>query len=124
MFHADHTWLQIIGHGLIAFLFIFRCLTALARFDEHASRIAARGVPFSKIVLAGGFAFMLLGGVSIAIDYYSHIGGGMLIIFTMAAIYLYHNFWDATEPLEKNRRLYIACNNTAVIGGLLLIISL
>jgi len=124
MFHSDHTTIQIIGHLLIAFLFIYRCLTAMPRFDEHSSRLASRGIPFSGFVLTFGLGFMLVGGVSVAIDYYAQYGSVLLILFTMAAIYVHHNFWDTTDPMEKNRKLYIACNNTAVIGGILLIISL
>ncbi|MEK9684495.1 MAG: DoxX family protein [Rhodospirillaceae bacterium] len=124
MFHSDHDSIQIIGHLLIAFLFIFRCLTAIPRFAEHSKRLAARGIPLSNLVLTFGLGFMLVGGLSIAIDYETRIGGTLLILFTMAAIYVHHNFWDPAEPIEKNRKLYIACNNIAVIGGILLVISL
>lgn len=122
MFHADHSVWQIIGHLMIAFLFVYRCLTAWPRFDEHASRLAARHVPLPRIALTGGFGLMLVGGLSVALDYYAQFGAGMLIVFTMSANYLYHNFWDM-EGGEKNRHLYTACNNVAVMGGLLLVIA-
>jgi uncharacterized membrane protein YphA (DoxX/SURF4 family) len=123
MFHGDHTFLQIIAHSMIAFLFIFRCFTALPRFNEHARRIAKRGVPFSTFSLATGFLMMLTGGASILLDYYAQIGASILIAFTIFANFLYHDFWNKKgDWTEHNRALYTFCNNFAVIGGLLMIL--
>jgi uncharacterized membrane protein YphA (DoxX/SURF4 family) len=77
---------------MIAFLFIFRCLTALPRFNEYARRLAKRRVPFSTFSLATGFLMMFLGGTSILIDYYTQIGAIILIAFTIFANFLYHDF--------------------------------
>jgi putative oxidoreductase len=118
--HADHTIWQIIAHLMIAFLFLYRCLTAIPRFDHHTATIAARGVPFANVVLPGGFALMLTGGASVALDFHATYGAGLLIVFTIAANYLYHNFWDM-EGGERNRHLYTFCNNVAVMGGLVLV---
>ena len=122
MFHADHSALQILAHAMIAFLFLYRCFTAMPRFAEHAARIADRGVPASKLALLGGFAMMLGGGTSVLLDLYAPIGAGVLIVFTCAANYLYHNFWDM-EGRERNTHLYTFCNNVAVMGGLALVIA-
>lgn len=122
MFHADHSVWQIIAHLMIAFLFLYRCFTAWPRFDEHAGRLADRSMPLPRLALLGGFGLMLGGGASVALDYYAPCGAGLLIIFTMSANYLYHNFWDM-EGGERNRHLYTACNNVAVMGGLLLVIA-
>ena len=121
MFHEAHSIWQITAHLMIAFLFIFRCLTAWPRFKEHSKRIASQGIPFSNVVLTGGFGFMLAGGISVAFDYYVQLGAALLIGFTLAANYLYHNFWEMKGE-ERNRHLYTACNNIAVMGGLVLLI--
>ena len=118
--HADHTIWQIIAHLMIAFLFLYRCLTAFPRFQYHADTIAARGVPKANIVLTVGLAFMLIGGVSVALDVHAPYGAGLLLVFTASANYLYHNFWDMEGP-EGNRHLYTFCNNIAVMGGLVLV---
>lgn len=118
--HGDHTIWQITAHLMIAFLFLYRCLTAMPRFDHHVATIAARGVPFASVVLVGGFGLMLAGGASVALDILAPYGAGLLIVFTMAANFLYHNFWNM-EGAERNRHLYTFCNNVAVMGGLVLV---
>jgi len=125
MLHADHTALQILGHTMIAFLFLYRCFTAMPRFAEHAGRLAKKHVPFPDLSLAIGFGMMLVGGASILFDFYSPIGACLLIVFTMLANVLYHDFWNHHDDLaERNRALYVFCNNTAVMGGLVLVATL
>ncbi|NKB20888.1 MAG: hypothetical protein GKS01_10355 [Alphaproteobacteria bacterium] len=124
MFHADHTALQILAHAMIAFLFLYRCFTALPRFDEHSGRLAKKGVPLPRLSLAGGFGMMLIGGIAVLIDYQAEIGGGILIAFTILANVLYHDFWNKKgEWVERNRALYTFCNNIAVMGGLLMVVT-
>jgi putative oxidoreductase len=124
MFHADHTALQILAHAMIAFLFLYRCFTALPRFKEHSGRLAKRGVPLAKLSLAGGFAMMLIGGTAVLIDYQAQIGAGFLIAFTILANVLYHDFWNKKgDWAERNRALYTFCNNVAVMGGLLMVVT-
>ena len=125
MFHADHTAFQILGHAMIAFLFVFRCFTAMPRFADHVERLANKSIPFPQISLAIGFAMMLVGGTSVLLDFYSLIGASILIAFTSLANLLYHDFWNhKDDPAERNRSLYVFCNNTAVMGGLVLVATL
>ena len=122
MLHAEHSALQILAHAMISFLFLYRCFTAMPRFAEHSGRLAERGMPFSDLALLGGFGLMLGGGTSVLLDFYAPVGAGALIVFTLAANYFYHNFWDM-EGGERNRHLYTFCNNVAVMGGLVLVIA-
>ena len=125
MFHTDHSVLQVLGHVMIAFLFLFRCFTAMPRFEEHAGRLAKKNVPFPKVSLAIGFAMMLMGGTSVLLDLYVTIGTCILIAFTALANFLYHDFWNHKDSwAERNRSLYVFCNNTAVMGGLVLVATL
>ena len=83
----------------------------------------AHHVPFPKFVLLSGFATMLLGGLSVLLDFYVWIGAGMLVLLTVVANFLYHDFWRMDEPRQKQTHLWVFCNNVAVTGGLLLVIS-
>lgn len=121
--HADHSILEIIAHLMIAFLFLYRGLTALPNFDDHLERFVKFKVPFPKLVLAGGFATMLIGGVMVAIDYYAWIGAIALVAFTAFANLLYHHFWAMEDPRLRQTHTWIFCNNIAVMGGLLLVVA-
>ena len=122
--HTDHTLLQILAHICIAFLFLYRGITAFPQFEQHMKTFRAHHVPFPKFVLLCGFATMLLGGLSVLLDFYVWIGAGMLVLFTVIANFLYHDFWRMDEPRQKQTHLWVFCNNVAVTGGLLLVASL
>ncbi len=121
--HADHSIAQIIAHAMIGFLFLFRGLGALGDFADHLSRFEKLKVPFPRLVLAGGFATMLIGGVMVLLDYRAAIGAGMLIVFTVLANLLYHHFWSMDDPRQRQTHTWIFCNNIAVMGGLLMVIA-
>ena len=108
--HADHSVAQAIAHAMIAFLFLYRGLTALSAFGHHLNRFKNLKVPFPRLILAGGFATML-------------IGGAMLIVFTILANLMYHHFWTMRDPRQRQTHTWVFCNNIAVMGGLLMIIA-
>ncbi|NQU71755.1 MAG: DoxX family protein [Rhodospirillales bacterium] len=123
MFHTDHSALVIIGHLMVAFLFLYRGITAFPQFDHHLSRFQERGIPFARYVLLGGFATMIVGGLMIAVDYYAWAGAAGLILFTVMANFLYHDFWTLEDPQRRQTHTWIFCNNIAVMGGLFMIVS-
>jgi len=121
--HADHSVIEIIGHVMIAFLFVFRAIHAFPTFDNHAQRFVRRGIPFPRVFLGGGFATMLAGGTMVALDYHAAIGAAGLVVFTVLANLLYHDFWAMEPGRMRDNHRNIFCNNIAVMGGLLLVVA-
>lgn len=121
--HQQHVLIEILAHAMIAFLFIYRAIAAIPRFQHHREILEKRGVPAPALVLICGLAFMLGGGISVLLDLFSTIGAAMLIAFTIATNALYHNFWSMEERQKRQQHRNIFCNNLAVMGGLLLVIS-
>lgn len=119
--HADHSAFEIVARLMIAFLFLYRGLTALPQFADHAARMEGHNIPFPRVFAAGGFATMLVGGVMVALDYHAAIGAWLLIFFTVLANLLYHHFWSMDDPRLRQTHTWIFCNNIAVMGGLLLV---
>ncbi len=123
MFHTDHSVLVVIGHLMAAFLFLFRGVTAFPQFEDHLSRFQARGIPFARYVVLGGFGTMMVGGAMVAVDYYAWIGAAGLILFTVIANFMYHDFWTLEDPQRRQTHIWIFCNNIGVMGGLFMIMA-
>jgi len=119
--HAEHSFIEIAGHVMIAFLFVFRAIHAFPTFDNHVQRFARRGILFPRVFLGAGFAIMLAGGTMVALDFHAAAGAAGLILFTVLANLLYHDFWAMEPGRMRDNHRNIFCNNIAVIGGLLLV---
>lgn len=119
--HVADSALEILAHLMIAFLFLYRGLTALPKFAHHAAQMEGHNIPFPRVFAAGGFATMLVGGVMVGLDYHAAIGAWLLIAFTLLANLLYHHFWSMNDPRLRQTHTWIFCNNIAVMGGLLLV---
>lgn len=120
--YSDHTILQTIGQLLIAFLFLATgIINAGTKFKQHLDRMVAVGVPFAKAALITGFAMQLIGGAMVALDWHRSIGAGILIVFTIAATAIFHQFWRVEDPLRRHLHVSFIFSNTALIGGLLLL---
>ncbi|MFM9970679.1 MAG: DoxX family protein [Burkholderiales bacterium] len=121
--YADHTIFQIAGQLLIAFLFIATgIINSTTKFKQHLDRMVAVRVPLAKAALIVGFAMQLAGGVLVALDFHRSLGAAILIVFTVAATAIFHQFWRVEDPLRRHLHVSFIFSNCALVGGLLLLV--
>ena len=120
--YSDHTILQAIGQLLIAFLFVATGLiNASTKFKQHLDRMVAVGVPFAKFALIAGFAIQIIAGLLIAVDIQRAPAAAILIVFTILATAIFHQYWRVEEPLRRHLHVSYIFSNCGIIGGLLLL---
>ena len=120
--YADHTILQTIGELLIAFLFVATGLiNASTKFKQHLDRMVAVGVPFARLALIAGFAIQIIAGLLIAFDTQRAPAAGVLIVFTVLATGIFHQYWRVEDPLRRHLHVSYIFSNCGIIGGLLLL---
>ena len=120
---VTYTLIEIVGRIMICFPFLFQGFNAIFKFGTHSDRIRGRNVPASRFVLGCGLVMMFAGSGMILFDFFSALGAGLLIIFTLTAAILYHNFWSMSDPKLKREKLNSFLSNMVIIGGLLLVIA-
>ena len=116
------TALFVLGRLFLGGHFFISGIRNLGILELWTTRMEGRGVPQARTALTVGFAVQTLGGASVALGLWPALGGAALILFTITATVLWHNFWDHTGD---ERRVHINFNltNMALIGGLLLVIA-
>ncbi len=120
--YSDHTITQTIGQLLIALMFVATgIVNSTTKFRQHLDRMVAVGVPFAKAALIIGFAMQLAGGLLIAFDAYRAAGAAILIVFTVFATAIFHQFWRVEDPLRRHLHVSFIFSNGALIGALLLL---
>lgn len=80
--------------------------------------IAARGVPFPRLVLLAGSSFEFACGVLLIAGLWGPAAAFGLIVFTIAASIMLLNFWDMEGDARFNT-MNAWLSNIAVMGGLM-----
>lgn len=108
----------LIGRALLAALFIPAGFGKLMGFAGTVGYIGSVGLPLPElgavmaIVVELGFGLMLLVGFK------TRWAALVLALFTVAAAFLFHNFWAMpADKVMANQTLFM--KNLAIVGGLL-----
>jgi uncharacterized membrane protein YphA (DoxX/SURF4 family) len=69
-----------------------------------------------------GIALQFAGCALILFDWHAEVGVYCLILFTVTATAIFHRFWRM-DPAKGNVSRIILLGNTAILGGLLLLLG-
>jgi putative oxidoreductase len=122
--YGDASWLDTAGRLLIVACFLVTGLCNLtpARIRDHIERMAAFGTPAPAAAFWTGIALQFTGSALLLFDWHARIGVWCLIVFTVAATAIFHRFWSM-DPVKGNVSRIILLGNTAILGGLLLLLE-
>ena len=114
------TILIIVGRFLLGGYFLQAGIRNFMKFQLHQSILEKKGVPVPREGLVVALAVQVLGGAMVAFGVFPAIGAVGLILFTIVANYLYHNFTQFQGD-ERKSHLASVLVNLGIIGGLLLV---
>ena len=123
--YGDLAWTDTAGRLLIVSCFLVTglCNLTQARIKDHIERMAAFGTPFPAALFWIGIALQFIGSALLLANWYAEIGVWCLIVFTVAATLIFHRFWSMPDPAKRNLSRIILLGNTAILGGLLLLLE-
>jgi uncharacterized membrane protein YphA (DoxX/SURF4 family) len=119
------TWLGAAGKHLIVLFFLATGVSNLtqARIADHIERMRAIGAPAPAALFWLGIALQFTGCALIELGWHPGTGVGCLIVFTIAASAIFHRFWQKSDPVQRNVSRLTLLGNTAILGGLLLLLD-
>jgi len=123
--HSDSSWPDAAGRLLIVACFLVTglCNLTKARIKDHIDRMAAVHTPLPAAAFWTGIALQFTGCALLLADWHAEIGVWCLILFTVAATAIFHRFWSMQDPAKHNLSRIILLGNTAILGGLLLLLE-
>jgi uncharacterized membrane protein YphA (DoxX/SURF4 family) len=118
-------WLDTAGQHLIVLFFVVTGVSNLtkARIANHIERMRAFGTPYPVPLFWLGIALQFAGCAMIELRWHAALGVALLIVFTVAATAIFHRFWQKSDPVQRNFSRLTLLGNTAVLGGLLLLLK-
>jgi putative oxidoreductase len=116
------TILLVMGRVLLASIFVAAGIKHCIVAREIIPMIAARGIPYPRLVLGVGSAFEFIFGLMLMFGIAGPWAPLGLAVFTIAATLMLVNFWDMQGP-ARDQALTGFQYNVAILGGLLVAAS-
>lgn len=82
--------------------------------------MASKGMPMIPFLFVVAIIFELVGGLSVLLGIKARWGATMLIVFTLTAGIIFHNFWAVPEAEMQGQMIHFL-KNLAMIGGLMFV---
>ena len=119
------SWLGTAGEQLIVLYFLVTGVSNLtkARIADHIFRMRAFGVSHPAAAFWLGIALQFAGCAMLELGWHPAIGVGCLIVFTVGATAIFHRYWQKRDPVQRNFSRLTLLGNTAILGGLLLLLE-
>lgn len=115
----SETGLLVIGRLMLASLFVAAGIKHYFVAKDIIPMIAARGIPYPKLVLAIGSVFEFIFGLMLAFGIAGPWAPLGLAAFTIVATLMLVNFWDMQGP-PREHALTCFQYNVAIVGALLI----
>ena len=116
--------LSIVGRFAIAAIFLASAaMEKIPNFNTVVGVMEDKGVPRPPVALAGAIAFLIAGGLSVALGYWTRLGALLLAIFVAAASYYFHDFWHLADATAKQEQMTHFMKNLALFGGLMFLVA-
>jgi len=119
----DSACLDNAGRLFIVVSFLISGLTNLTQSRQHIARMATFHVPFPALAFWFGTVLLFIGCGLLLAGWQARVGAMCLILFTVAATAIYHRFWTKTDPMDRVHSRIAMTGNTAILGGLLLLLQ-
>jgi putative oxidoreductase len=111
----------LLGRVLIAAIFVLSGASKISGFEGTVGYIASKGVPFASLAAVAAIVVELGGGLCLIVGWKARWAAAAMLLFTVAAAIIFHNFWGAAADQAQNQMIHFM-KNISMAGGLLFVI--
>lgn len=111
----------LLGRVLIAAIFVLSGISKMSGFESTVGYIASKGLPFASLGAIAAIMVELGGGMMLIVGWKARWAAAAMLIFTVVAAFIFHNFWAAAADQAQNQMIHFM-KNISMAGGLLFVI--
>jgi putative oxidoreductase len=109
-----------VGRVIFAVIFVASGIEKFMGLDATAAEIASKGLPMPQVFAIASAALEFGGGLLIVLGWQTRIVAFALALFTLAAVYFFHDFWHM-QGAERADNMIHAMKNLSIFGGFLML---
>jgi putative oxidoreductase len=109
----------LVGRILLALIFITSGFGKVTGFEGTVGYIASKGLPLPQIGAIIAIVVELGGGLMLAVGFKARWAALALAIFSLAAGFLFHDFWAADAAAKMGQTINF-WKNVSMAGGMLM----
>ena len=115
-------WAALFGRMGLAVLFLWSGCDKLMYMEGNIRYMKAYAVPSPELLIWPALLVELVGGAFILVGWNARWAALALALFTIAATFIFHAFWDVSASQALNQQV-LFMKNLAVLGGLLYVFA-
>lgn len=112
----------LVGRILLVLMFLMSGLSKLSGLEATAGYIASKGLPMPQVLAILAAVVEFVAALMVIVGWRARWGALALIVFTLLATFLFHNFWAMPEA-QKMLQQQAFMKNIAAVGGLLMVFA-
>ena len=110
----------LVGRILMAAIFVSSGIQKIGGFAGTAGYIASKGLPLPEVGAVIAIVVEVGAGIALILGFKARWAALALAVFTLAATFLFHNFW--TYPADQQfMQMLMFWKNLAITGGMLVV---
>lgn len=113
-------YLPLLARCFIGGAFIVAGINNIIYREYKIKTMTVRGVPSPKEVFWLGIILQTIGGLAVIFDVWLLQGVWILVVFTIVASYMFHDFWNSKDEAFR-MKIQGFFTNFNVLGGLILL---
>jgi putative oxidoreductase len=112
----------LVGRILITAIFLISGYHKIIGFSAVSGMMAKMGMPMADLLLVGAIVCEFGGALMVLLGWNACLGALLLIVFTVPATLIFHNFW-AVDPAQYQNQFNHFMKNLAIIGALVYVMA-
>jgi putative oxidoreductase len=107
----------LTGRILFGGYFLYAGLNHFLSAPMLAQYAAAKGVPAPEIAVVLSGALLVVGGASVLLGFWPHVGVWCIVTFLAIVSPVMHDFWAIADPAQRVGEMVNFMKNIALAGG-------
>ena len=109
----------LLGRLIYGGFFLYNGINHFKNLKKLAQYAESKGIPAPEMAVGLSGALLVVGGVSILLGVKPKVGSTALLAFLGAVSPAIHDFWNATDPGQRQNDMIHFMKNLALSGGAL-----